>query len=133
MDDRASGRKQMIIDEVVRFISSTQFRCGCLELLIACACMMADALAAACMFAELVASDRGACLVPGRVVDKASGRKQMIIDEVVRFISSTQFRCGCLELLIARACMMADALAGACMFVGLVGWVRGACLVPEGG
>ena len=30
----------------------------------------------------------------------------MIIHEIVRFISSTQPRCGCLKLLIANACMM---------------------------
>ena len=39
-------------------------------------------------------------------VEDDRGVPSMIIDEIVRFISSTQFHCGCLKLLIANVCMM---------------------------
>ena len=39
-------------------------------------------------------------------VDDDRGCRSMIIDDFVRFISSTQSHCGCLKLLIANACMM---------------------------
>ena len=86
-DDR--GCRSMIIDDFVRFISSTQSPCECLKLLIANACMMGIPgqppstfflLATGCVQSVCVEDDRGV--------------RSMIIDEIVRFISSTQSHCG---------------------------------------